>query len=251
MITALIIDDEEHNRRALGALIEAHCPGISLIGEAADADEAFAKITALRPRLIFLDIKMPRKSGFDLLRMLPGIQCEVIFVTAFDKYAIRAFEFNAIGYILKPVDKAKLVKVVSRAVEKIHAGVREDLVLHFVETLPDADNLVNRLSVHHNDRVVFIRTNEISCIEGGDGTTTICMADGHHFYSSKRLGDFEGLLEPTMNFIRVSKSVMINSNHIRDYTKGEPCIITMKNGQFFEVSRRRKSEILNRLKATR
>lgn len=248
MITALLIDDEEHNRSALGTLIRSHCPELTVVGEAADANEGCAKIVALQPQLVFLDIQMPRKNGFDLLRMLPNVNFEVIFVTAFNKYAIRAFEFNALGYILKPVDQCKLVKVVERATDRLRNNVQQDMVLHFVDTFPDDNNLVSKLSVHYNDRVVFIKTKEISCIEAGDGKTTIWLNDQSRYYSSKRVGDFEDLLEPTMNFIRLNKSVMINSHHIRNYSKGEPCFITMNDGRSFEVSRRRKSEMLKRLK---
>ncbi|MGZ5486577.1 MAG: LytR/AlgR family response regulator transcription factor, partial [Nitrososphaeraceae archaeon] len=102
MISAIIIDDEVHNRNVLKTLLEKYCPMIKVIEECGNAIDAFDKINELKPQLIFLDIKMPGKSGFDLLKMFSGIDFEVIFVSAFNEYAITAFEFNALGYILKP-----------------------------------------------------------------------------------------------------------------------------------------------------
>jgi two-component system LytT family response regulator len=108
-VSALIIDDEEHNRNVLHTLLEKYCPLIKIVGEAFDVDDAYEKINKLKPQLIFLDIKMPNKSGFDLLRLFDNINFEVVFVSAFNEYAITAFDFNALGYILKPIDYVKLI----------------------------------------------------------------------------------------------------------------------------------------------
>ena len=103
--------------------------------------------------------------------------------------------------------------------------------------------------MHANDREVFLQTAEIYCIEAGEGATTIFLENGSRYFSSKRFGEFEDLPEHSGNFFRINKSVMINSDHIKDYSKGEPCFITMSGGKTFEVSRRRKSDILKKLKA--
>jgi two-component system LytT family response regulator len=247
MISTLLVDDEEHNRSVLRTMVEAYCPMLKIIDEAENADEAFLKINKHKPQLVFLDIKMPGKSGFDLLKMFGEIDFEVVFVTAFDKFAVKAFEFNALGYILKPIDQTKLLKVIEKVSERIKINANQDLVLHFVKSLSDTDH-INKLSVHHNDRVIFIRIDEISCVEAGDDKTTIWLNDKSRYFSSKRLSEFENVLEVTGSFMRLSKSVIINSNFISHYTKGEVCIISMKTGQSFEVSRRRKSEIIRLLK---
>ncbi len=103
MITAIIIDDEQHNRNVLQTLLQKHCQDIKVLDEAGNAADAFFKIVEQNPQLVFLDIKMPGKSGFDLLKMFKEINFEVIFVSGFDEYAIHAFEFNALDYILKPI----------------------------------------------------------------------------------------------------------------------------------------------------
>jgi two-component system, LytTR family, response regulator len=244
MITTLLVDDEAHNRNVLRLLLEKHCPGLTIVGEASTAREAFEKINRYTPKLVFLDIKMPRKSGFELLKMFPKIDFEVVFVTAFNKYAIKAFEFNALGYILKPIDEAKLSCVIKRVSERIQKNADDNIVLHFVKSLSETETLINKLSVHHNGHVVLINIHEIASIEAGEDNTRITLCNNARYYSSKRLAQFESLLEGTGDFIRINKGVIINTEYIHDYTKGELCVINMDNRQSFEVSRRRKVEIL-------
>lgn len=248
MIKAVIIDDEENNRDVLKTLVHKHCPDITIAGEAGGSDEGFLLINAQQPDLVFMDIKMPQKSGFDLLRKFQVIDFEVIFVTAFDRYAIKAFEFNAVGYILKPIDVSKLLKAVDKAKERIASESQNNLILHFVKTLSDKDQLVSRFSVHHHGKVVFIEVSDVSFIEAKEHNTVLTLADNSHFYSSKDLSKYESVLETAGNFIRINKSVIININYMKSYSKGEPCIIELKTGQVFEVSRRRKTEILKTLK---
>lgn len=137
IVTAIIIDDEEHNRNVLNTLLKKHCPLVQIIAEAANVEDAFEKIKNKKPQLIFLDIKMPNKSGFDLLKLYDVIDFEVIFVSAFNEYAITAFDFNALGYILKPIDYSKLIKVVDKAILKIDSNQQNNNVLHFIKTLEE------------------------------------------------------------------------------------------------------------------
>lgn len=249
MITAIIVDDEENNRVVLSTILNKHCPQIKVIGEAESADAAFLEITRLKPALVFLDIRMPQKSGFDLLKMFQEIPFEVIMVTAFDNYAMSAFEFNAIDYILKPINYQRLVMAVEKVSKRIEANNSDNLVLHFVKTLSDENELINKFSVHHNGKVVFVNISDISFIEVKDNNTILNLFDNRHYYTSKDLAKYESLLGENNNFIRINKSTMLNINAIKNYSKGEPCIIEVKTGQCFDVSRRRKSEILKRLKS--
>lgn len=249
MITALIIDDEENNRNVLETLLNKHCSDITVVGEADNAGDAFLKINQYKPRLVFLDINMPQKGGFDLLKMFPKIDFEVIFVTAHDNYALKAFEFNAIDYIVKPIDKSKLIRAVEKATGRIATNYTDDLVLHFVKTLSDKNELLNKFSVHRNGKVFFINVSEISFIETIDGKTKLNLFDNSQYFSSKDIGRFEDVLQNMANFVRINKQVIINVDFIGGYSKGEICIIDMKSGQFFEASRRRKTEILKKLNA--
>lgn len=248
MITSLIVDDELHNRNVLQTLLSKYCPEIKVLGEADNAAEAFFKIIEQKPQLVFLDIKMPGKSGFDLLKLFKEIDFEVIFVSAFDEYAIKAFEFNALDYILKPIDYVKLERAVNKAITKIKGNGKDNTILHFVKTLADKDDLINKFSIHHNGKVVFINVNDVEFIEAKTDFCELYLKDSSRYTSSKDLKLFEDVLSEAGNFIRISRSVIINTNYLKGYTKGEVCIIELTSGNHFEVSRRKKTEIISKLK---
>jgi two-component system LytT family response regulator len=248
MISAIIIDDELHNRTVLKTLLEKHCTEVKVIAESDNADDAFKKIKEHKPQMLFLDIKMQNKSGFDLLKMFDDINFEVVFVSAFNEYAINAFEFNALDYILKPIDYTKLVKAVAKAVSKIGLKGREN-ILHFINTLDEKNDFINKLSLHHNGKVVLVNVQDISFIEARTEFCEINLFNNMRYASSKGLKMFESVLQQPGKFIRINKSVLINTDYIKSYTKKEPCIIEMKNGNSFEISRRKKTEILGMLKS--
>ncbi len=247
-ITAIIIDDEEHNRNLLLTLLKKYCPFVDVICEATNADDAIEKIKSKKPQLVFLDIRMPGKSGFDLLKQFTEIDFEVIFISAFDEYAITAFEFNALGYILKPIDFSKLIKAVDKAVLKIISNQTSDEVLNFTKTVGAKNDLITKIAVHHNDKVVFIKINEIISVEGNKNICILKMLDNKNYYSSKELKLFEAMLEKMGNYIRISRSVIVNMDYIKSYSKGDICDIELVNGVVYEVPRRRKAEVLSKMK---
>ena len=247
-VTAIIIDDEEHNRNVLSTLLKKYCPLIQIVGEAIDVDDAYNKINKLTPQLVFLDIKMPNKNGFDLLRLFDAINFEVIFVSAFNEYAITAFDFNALGYILKPIDYVKLISVVDKAIVKIATNSSNNIG-HFIKTLEGENNFINKITLHHKEKVIFVNISDIVSIEANDGVCELKLIDHANYFSSKDLKLFEAILSPAGNFIRVNKSVIINLNYIKSYSKGDVCVLEMNNGMSHEVSRRKKTEVLNQLKS--
>jgi two-component system LytT family response regulator len=246
--TAIIIDDEDHNRNLLQTLLKKYCPLIDVICEAANVDDAYEKINTKKPQLIFLDIRMPGKSGFDLLKQFKKIDFEVIFISAFDEYAITAFEFNALGYILKPIDYSKLIKTVDKAVLKINPNQLNEEIIRFTKTIGNKNDLINKISVHHNDKVLFINISEIVSVEGQGNVCEIKLLNNKNYFSSKDLKLFEAMLEKTGNFIRISRSVIINIDSIKSYSKGNICDIELINGLVYELPRRKKAEILSKVK---
>lgn len=246
-VNAILVDDEDHNRKTLNTLLSSHCPSVNIVGEAWSVDSAYDAIMRLKPSLVFLDVMMPKKSGFDLLKMFDRIDFEVIFVSAYNEYAVTAFEYNALGYILKPVDYEKLISCVNKALLKIHAGGRNESVIQFISTLdPKTDNL-SKVVLHHREKVVLIEIkNIVSVVSDGD-LSHVSLMDRQKYASTKELKLFEGMFSGHGNFARVSKSALINLNHLKTYDKGEICRLTMVNGEEFVVSRRKKSEILKQL----
>lgn len=250
MITAIIVDDEKHNVVMLQSLLVENCPEINILDFAYDADSAFEKINLLKPQLVFLDIKMPDKSGFDLLKLFPEIDFEVIFVSAYNEYAITAFEFNALGYILKPIDYVALQKTVKNATSIIYARhtINNKEISQFVKTLEEKGDKINKISVHHNDKVIFLNISDFVYIESKEGICELNLIDKSRYSSSKELKKFEDLFNRIGSFIRINHSVILNTDYIKSYTKGDIFTIIVSTGEVFEVSRRKKSEILSLLK---
>ncbi|MDQ3047920.1 MAG: LytTR family DNA-binding domain-containing protein [Bacteroidota bacterium] len=249
-ISTILIDDESANLKVLASLLRRHCPQVEICGLASSAEEGFEVINLLRPSLIFLDIRMPNQSGFDLLRMFDCINFHVIFVSAFDEYAINAFEFSAIDYILKPIDHTKLTAAVERAVQKINS-LDNDNMIHFIKTLEEKSSLIRNISLHKNGKVNLINLDEVSYIEAARGYSEVVTESGCKFISAKSLTEYEMMLSGHKNFIRVNKSFIINADHLQEYTKGETCFITLKNQHAeIEVSRRKKTSIIHFLKSS-
>ena len=142
MIKTIIIDDEIANRTVLDSFLKKYCPKIDVVGFAENADDAYQLILDEQPDLIFLDIKMPNKSGFDLLKMFDEINFNIIFLTAYDEYAIKAFEFNAIDYILKPIDSQKLIKSVAKVEKVIQLKINSNII-HFIKSIDEKNELFN------------------------------------------------------------------------------------------------------------
>lgn len=246
-IRSVIIDDEQASRGVLSDMLGKHCPTIEIAGFAGSATEGYQVIQQTQPELIFLDIKMPGKTGFDLLRMFDEINFDVIFVSGFDRYAIQAFEFNALHYILKPVDYSKLIQAVSKVEKKL---VKNDgHIIHLIHSLDERNKLISTISLHHNDKVHVIDISDISLIQSLGGYSEVVTITGQKLISTKTLAEYEELLNPYTNFLRVNRGILINTDYVKNYTKGMSCYITIKNYDTeIEVSRRRKTDIIKCLK---
>jgi two-component system LytT family response regulator len=240
---SLIVDDESNSRDVLKVLLQKFCPVVKVIGEAENVDEAYKKIVDLKPEVVFLDIQMPGGNGFSLLKRFTEIPFQVIFITSYDKYAIEAIRFSALYYLMKPIEVAHLVE----AVEKLEAKESQQKQLLNLMYNEEASGVEKRIAVHNNDTVVFLPLNVVVYLEGEDTYTAIQTVQEKKFVSSKNLGKFEEILEAFPQFLRISKSCIVNLNHVSYYSKGEPCFITLSSKYSFEISRRKKQEFLERM----
>jgi two-component system, LytTR family, response regulator len=247
-IRTILVDDESKSRVVLRTLLNRVYPQIEILAEASDAEEAFELINELNPQLVFLDIQMPRADGFSLLKRFNPVPFEVIFVTSFDQYAISAIKFSALDYILKPVEVDELSKAVYKAIE--HISLQRGNQTQIINLLRSIDDLpeTHHVAIHTNDSVRLIEETSIISITG-DGHYCMIRTDGKEtFTTAKNLRDFEDYFGDSSSFIRIGKSQMINAKKILKYSKGEPFIIEMINGEMFEVARRRKPEVLAKIK---
>ena len=247
-IRSVIIDDEIANQQVLEGMLIRHCPAVDICGKAQSVDEGYRLIGEVNPDVVFLDIKMPEGNGFDLLKKFKEIDFYVVFVTGYDEYAIQAFEYNALDYILKPIDYEKLIKDVEKLEKKI-ANQENNNIIHFIHSLEERGNLIKTLSLHHNEKVQVINLSDICLIQAARGYSEIFTTVNQKLLSTKTLTDYEQLLTPFTNFLRVNKSTIVNIDYISEYSKGLICSISLKNwDKEIEISRRKKSSIIQYLK---
>jgi two-component system LytT family response regulator len=247
-IKAVIIDDEFYNRDLISKLVLKTNVNFDIIGSAENIDEGFELINSDEPDVVFLDIKMPGGNGFDLLRKFENPNFEVAFVTGFDEYAIKAFDFNAIDYILKPIDTAKLKLTLDKVQNRVYNKHLLSGTINQVLQSYSVNNTISKIPVHFKDKVFLLDVNDIMSIQTDDGYTSFYSCSNLNKYtSSKQLADYEFIIADCQHFIKLNKGVYINLNYVKSYTKGMICMVTLTNDVVFEVSRRKKTEILELL----
>lgn len=241
MIKALIVDDDDLSRDSLKLLIEKHLPEITSLHIAGDAILAKQVIAKQQPDLIFLDVEMPKYSGFDLLNMIAEKNFDVIFTTSFGKYAIKAIRFSALDYLLKPVEENELVEAVHRHLEKRgQANQRPALYKNFLNSLQKNDVKDFRLAIPTTEGVFFFHPDEIIRCDAERSYTKFFLATGKTFVASKPLREYEELLQEN-GFLRVHKSHLVNTQHVLRYLPSG--YLMMKDDSKVEVARRRKAEV--------
>jgi two-component system LytT family response regulator len=247
-IATLIVDDEPLARRKLRKLVEAD-PELHLAGEAANADEAIAAINAFDPRLIFLDIKMPRRSGFDVLAAInPERMPLVIFVTAFEEFAVRAFEVHAIDYLLKPYTATRFADAVKTAKSRLHDELNEKLAERTLALLSEVKTgYANRLMVKTRDAIVLLNSRDIDWVEAQDKYVRIHAGPEAHVMR-ETISSLEARLDPK-RFIRIHRSHLVNLDRIR---KLEPLInqeyqVVLRDGTKLVMSRGQRKRLADLL----
>lgn len=244
-IRALIVDDEPDARENLRLMLEDQCPEVEVVGMAASAGEARRLIAEEGPQSLFLDIKMPGEDGFALLRSLPEPHLPVVFTTAYDEFALRAFKENALDYLEKPIDPAELRRAVGKLVHALgdpgEMRARNDN-LRSVMADP-VSPLSNRVAVPSRDGLVLLRHEDILYLEASDSYTVVHARDGKRTVSSKHIRVFENNLDPR-KFFRVHKSYIINLEHLASFSRSEGNMAVLDNGALVPVSRRKLPELM-------
>jgi two-component system, LytTR family, response regulator len=246
---AIIVDDETHSRSVLKNLLAKFCPSIHLVAEAEDVNNAFDLINKHKPDVVFLDIQMPGGNGFSLLKKFKAIYFDVVFVTSYDKYAIEAIKLSALYYLLKPIEVEDLQEAVKRLERNLSSKkINEKLIANAITNSEEKNDIERKITVHTRDQILFIGLNEITHFEAYENYTFIYTKENVKYTSEKILSDYENLLKEYEAFYRIGKGCMINVNYVHDYSKGETCILTLANKHTFEISRRKKQELLALLK---
>jgi two-component system, LytTR family, response regulator len=246
MKRCIIIDDEPSAINVLLLLLEKKCKHlVEVIGTGTSAEEGRKLIDTLTPDLVFLDIEMPGMNGIELVRCYANPSFRIIFVTAYDEYAVEALHLSAVDYLLKPVLAEDLV----RAVEKIahNSDSHNDLearLVHLEELLaqnpPSAEP---RIGIGMADRIIFVNTNDILYCEASGSYTNVYLRNGKRMIACRLLADFELQLS-VHNFFRIHNSLLINMDRVKEYQRHDGGYVIMENGKQLEVSQRRRKDFL-------
>ncbi|NEQ50628.1 MAG: response regulator transcription factor [Leptolyngbya sp. SIO3F4] len=241
MVTALIIDDERLARQELRSLLEEHT-SVQILGEAGNADEAREKVEGLRPDLIFLDIQMPGKNGFELLSTLDYTP-EVIFVTAYDEYALKAFEVSALDYILKPVEETRLAESLKHTLQKIEAKQEKHTPAEDTEILSENDQVF----VKDGDRCWFVTLREVRLFES-EGNYVRVYFENNKPLILKSLNNLDKRLSDK-SFFRANRKHIINLkwiDKVETWFNGGLLVI-LKDGHKIEISRRQAVKLKDKM----
>ncbi|MEZ4956447.1 MAG: LytTR family DNA-binding domain-containing protein [Saprospiraceae bacterium] len=244
MIRAVLVDDELKALEVLKQKLTTYCPQVEIIGTASSTSEAYDLITTSHPQLVFLDVAMPNETGFDLLRRLPRLDFELIFVTGFDSFALDAIKFCAIGYVLKPIENEELINSVNHAERRINEKLNHERNQQFLNNFLNPGNTQNRIGIPTEAGLEFVPTEEIVRCEGFQKYTKVITKDRKDILSSYNIGEFRKLLEH-YGFYAPHKSHLINLQHIKRYDKEGT--VTMSDESFVPVSRRKKHEFMEKL----
>ncbi|MDP4150097.1 MAG: LytTR family DNA-binding domain-containing protein [Bacteroidota bacterium] len=244
-MNCIIVDDEPKNVRVLTAMLAEFCPDTSVIGVAANAGEAEKIISKSQPDLVFLDVEMPYGNAFDLLDRLMPVNFEVVFVTAFNDYTLKAFKYSALDYLLKPVNIGELRAAVQKASEKLRLRNMNKQLHNLLANLKQPNASTYKLALPSMEGLVFVMTDKIMRCEASGGYTVFHMKEGEKILSAKNIKEYEEILPPLI-FMRVHNSHIINLMCIKKYHKGRGGYIEMEDQALIEVASRRKTEFLNR-----
>jgi two-component system LytT family response regulator len=243
---AVIIEDEKKNCQQLRSLLTKNCPHVSIIGEGIDADSGLNLVRTLQPDLVFLDIQMPGKSGFDMLAELGSHPFEVIFVSGYDQYGVQAIKFSALDYLLKPVKSHELVHAVHKAELASSRKQSQEKIDNLLSVL-NTDKPEHRIGLALMNEIRFVNVSDIIRCESTNSYTNLYMKDKEKLSVSKGIYEFDTQLSP-YGFIRCSQSNLVNHKYIKSLLKSDTiCELLLTDGTKVLVSVRKREYVKNEL----
>ena len=244
-LKAIIVDDEPDCCESLATLIERFCPEVTVSAVCGSGAEALSAIQEIKPKLLFLDIEMPYMNGFELLEKLPSIDFELVFTTGYDQYAIKAFRFSALDYLLKPIVREELQKAVSKALSRAQHQIPQQLEI-LLQKITHVNNPVQRIALPTMEGLQLVAVSDIICCRSDGNYTTFHLKQRQKITASRPLKEVEEMLADHA-FLRVHHSHIVSLNEINKYVKGEGGYLVMSDGSTVDVSRSKKELLLKRL----
>ncbi|AEV97241.1 DNA-binding response regulator [Niastella koreensis] len=245
IINAVIIDDEVNNVDNLSILLQQYCKQVHVVAKGFNAQQGKDIILQYKPDLVFLDVQMPGEDGFELLKSLPDLYFEIIFVTAYDQYGIQAIKFSAIDYLLKPIKIHDLQDAVNKVVIK-NSQKKQNLQLENLVKLLQ-QNEPPRIAISTTKETRFIKPDNIIFCESSNNYTTFHLNNSETIISSRPIYEYESLLGP-YGFIRCHQSYIINKNHVKSWVKEDGGYLLMEDNSQIPVSRNKKENLRDLLR---
>lgn len=236
MMRAVLIDDEISNLENLRALLEKHCPQVTIIATAQNVSDAVDAIEKYLPDLVFLDIQMGEKTGFDVLKLLPSRNFEVIFVTAYDQYGIQAVKFAALDYLLKPIDIEELINSVNKAGYKLAAQMQTSRLDFLLQQLKKPETNVRKIALQMQGEIRYVILSEIVRCEADNTYTHFFLSSGEKILVSRSLKEYADLLHPN-GFLRTHQSHLVNPKYVKSWLKEDGGILLLMSGEKIPISK--------------
>jgi two-component system LytT family response regulator len=245
MIKTIIVDDEYNAREFLEKLLTRYFPDKFLILDKCESvDEAIVSIEKFNPELVFLDVQMPNKNGFQLFKELNKVQFEVIFTTAHSEFAIDAIKCSALDYLLKPINYIDLLETIKKYDKKQNRASQEEKLKLLLENVDTGGSEFNRIALPTENGFELLKTNAILYCEADSNYCKIVCLDGRNIILSKTLKYIEELL-PSSIFQRIHKSYLVNLNYVNRFSKANELLVELANGESLPVSVRQKENFIN------
>jgi two-component system, LytTR family, response regulator len=248
-IRSIIIDDEPNNVENLQLLLNQYCPEISIAATAMNADSGIEAINAFKPDLIFLDIQMPGKSGFDLLKAFTSINFEIIFITAYDQYGIQAIKFSALDYLLKPININELKLAVEKARQKIIAKQKDYNIVNLLEYIKSGNKEIPKIALPTLQEIMYVRVDNIIRCEASNNYTLFYLQNGEKVLVCKTLKEFAELLTPH-NFVRTHQSHLVNLHFVKSFLREDGGTLILTDQAKVPISRQNRDMVKEKLNNT-
>jgi two-component system LytT family response regulator len=234
-IRSIIIDDEPNNIENLELIVQQQQLNVDVVATAINATDGLLAIKQYQPELLFLDIQMPGQSGFDLLRALPVINFEVIFITAYDQYGIQAIKFSALDYLLKPINIDELKGAIEKAKQKIGLKKQNQNIENLLEYIK-AGKEPPKIALPTMQEIMYVKVSDIIRCEAANNYTTFYLQNNEQVLVCKTLKEFADLLSPH-NFVRTHQSHLVNVQFVKSYLKEDGGTLLLNNLSKIPISR--------------
>ncbi|MEO8862380.1 MAG: LytTR family DNA-binding domain-containing protein [Ginsengibacter sp.] len=244
MIKTILIDDEMHCLKTLEILLKEYCANVQVLQKCSDPATGLKAIEMYKPDLVFLDIEMPQMNGFEMLDRLPQVNFALIFTTGYDQYAIKAFHFSALDYLLKPMEPKELINAVKKVEEHRHLPMPEQFEM-LLKKINGINSGFNKIAVPTAEGFELIPAADVVYFEADDNYTHIFLKNKNKIVACRTLKKIEEQIQDYNIFVRVHKSYMVNLNEVVRYVRGEGGYLVMSDNSSVSVSRTRKDTLLN------